>query len=196
VRIPVTVKCRLGWDNNTKNHLEFARMAEDCGANALIVHGRTRSQMYSGKADWDAIRQTKGAVKIQVIGNGDIDSPQKAKECLEISGCDGVAIGRGVLGDPELIGRIEKYLESGELEPPPEIEKRLEMALLHCKKEVEYRGEAAGIRYMRKFFAYYVKNIKNAGKYRFELVKCVTLGEVEHILERIINNEIGSSWCR
>ncbi len=188
VRIPVTIKCRLGWEQTAKNHLEFAKMAESSGADALIVHGRTRSQMYSGKADWYAIGEVKQAVNIPVIGNGDIDSPQKAKECLEISGCDGIAIGRGILGDPGLIHRIENYLYHGELKPAPDINTRLETALIHCKKEIEYRGEIAGIRYMRKFFAHYVKNIRNAAKYRFELVRCETIAEVERIFERIILN--------
>lgn len=187
VNIPITVKCRLGWDCDSKNYIEFAQMAESSGADALIVHGRTRSQMYSGKADWHAIGEVKQAVNIPVIGNGDIDSPEKAEECLQISGCGGIVIGRGILGDPGLIGRIENYLSTGKLDSPPDIKARVETALIHCKKEIEYRGELEGIRYMRKFFAHYVKNIKNAGKYRFELVRCETLREVERIFERIID---------
>ncbi len=185
VTIPVTVKCRLGWDFNSKNHVEFAKMAEESGADALIVHGRTRSQMYSGSADWQAIGEVKQAVNIPVIGNGDIDSPQKALECLKMSGCDGIAVGRGILGDPGLIGRIEKYLFTGELEPSPDFQARLQSALLHTQMQVDYRGEYAGIRYMRKFFAHYIKNIKNASKFRFDLVRCSTLKEVEEIFYRI-----------
>lgn len=187
VKIPVTVKCRLGWDFNTKNHIEFAHMAEDSGADALIVHGRTRSQMYSGKADWQAIGEVKKAVNIPVIGNGDIDSPEKAREYMEISGCDGVAIGRAILGDPGLIARIEHYIKTGTLMPEPNIEKRLKTALIHCQKEIEYRGEEPGIRFMRKFFAFYVKNIRNAGKYRHKLVRCITLKDVENVFEEIIS---------
>lgn len=188
VNIPITVKCRLGWDYNSKNYIEFAKMAENSGADALIVHGRTRSQMYSGKADWQAIGEVKQAVCIPVIGNGDIDSSEKAKQCMEISGCDGIAVGRGMLGDPGLIGRIENYLYHGELEPAPEIKTRIEIALIHTKKEIEYRGEDTGIRYMRKFFAYYVKGIRNAAKYRFDLVRCETLAEVERVLEKILSD--------
>ncbi len=191
VKIPVTVKCRLGWNEEDKksgNYLKFAKMTRDSGADALIVHGRTRSQMYSGNADWEAIARIKQAINIPVIGNGDIDSPEKAAQCLEISGCDGIAAGRGVLGDPGLIARIENYIDYGKIESPPDILKRLEIAFVHCKKEVEYRGEEAGIRHMRKFFAYYVKNIKNAGKYRFMLVRCITLKEVEDILKEIITS--------
>lgn len=186
VKIPVTVKCRLGWDFSSKNYIEFAKMTQDSGADAIIIHGRTRTQMYSGEADWNAIAEIKQAVNIPVIGNGDIDSPEKAKKYLEISGCDGIAIGRGILGDPQLIARIENYIERGELIPPPDNKKRLENALFHCKNAIEYRGEEAGIKHMRKFFAYYVKNIRNAGKYRFKLVRCITLNEVNKIFEEII----------
>ena len=163
-------------------------MVEDSGADALIVHGRTRSQMYSGNADWQAIAEVKQAVNIPVIGNGDITSPEKAKECLEISGCDGLAVGRGIFGDPGLIGRIDNYLKIGELIPPPDLNKRLEMALDHTRREVEYRQEEFGIKFMRKFFAHYVKGIKNAAKYRFDLVRCETLTEVEEIFNQILCN--------
>lgn len=190
VKIPVTVKCRLGWDHSVKNYLEFARMAEANGADALIVHGRTRSQFYSGSADWEAIAEIKKAISIPVIGNGDITTPEKAKEYLESSGCDGIAIGRGILGDPALIARVEHYLQTGVLLPVPDLEERLKIALIHTKNEVKYRGEESGIRFMRKFFPYYVKNIKNAGKYRFKLVKCNQLEEVEKIFDEI--NSSGS----
>jgi len=188
VNIPVTVKCRLGWDFNTKNYIEFSKMAESSGADALIVHGRTRSQMYSGNADWNAIAEVKQAVNIPVIGNGDIDTPEKALQCLEKSGCDGVAIGRGILGDPGLIARIEQYLATGVLIPPPELEQRLKTAYEHCEKEVEYRGEEFGVKHMRKFFAYYVKNTRNAGKYRYKLVRCASLKEVEQIFDEILSD--------
>lgn len=191
VNIPVTVKCRLGWDCGSKNYVEFAKMAEDSGADAIIVHGRTRSQMYSGKADWEAIGEVKRAVNIPVIGNGDITTPLMAKDCLETSGCDGIAIGRGVLGDPGLIGRIENYLLNCESATEPDNEHRhiglslREIALLHCRKEVEYRGEEQGIRYMRKFFTHYVRGVRNACKYRFDLVRCSTLAEVEAVFAGI-----------
>jgi len=187
VSIPITVKCRLGWDHNSKNYIEFAKMAESSGADAIIVHGRTRSKMYSGNADWHAIAKVKQAVNIPVIGNGDITSPEKALECLKLSGCDGIAVGRGILGDPKLIRRIEKYLYTKELEPPPDIKTRVQTAWLHCQNEAEYRGEEAGIRYMRKFFAHYIRNIRNAAKYRFKLVRTTSLKEIEKILEEIIH---------
>ena len=186
VSIPVTVKCRLGWDFNSKNYIEFAKMVEDCGADGIIVHARTKSQMYSGKADWNAIAEIKQAIKIPVIGNGDIDSPQKAKECLDLSGCDGIAVGRGIMGDPGLIGRIEHFLLTGELLQEHSLEEKLEIALLHCKKEVEYmNNELNGIKFMRKFFAHYVTEVRNATKYRSDLVRCSTLSEVEAIFQEI-----------
>jgi nifR3 family TIM-barrel protein len=186
VSIPVTVKCRLGWDFNSKNYIEFAKMVEDCGADGIIVHARTKSQMYSGKADWNAIAEIKQAIKIPVIGNGDIDSPQKAKECLDLSGCDGIAVGRGIMGDPGLIGRIEHFLLTGELLQEHSLEEKLEIALLHCKKEVEYmNNELNGIKFMRKFFAHYVTEVRNATKFRSDLVRCTTLSEVEAIFREI-----------
>ncbi len=190
INIPVTVKCRLGWDHNSKNHVEFAKMAEDSGADAIIVHGRTRSQMYSGTADWQAIAEVKQAVRIPVIGNGDVDSPEKARECIEISGCDGIGIGRGILGEPGLISRIEKFLFTGEPEPAPGFHIRLETALLHTQMEIDYRGEEAGVRYMRKFFAHYVKNVRHACKYRFDLVRCTTLAEVKEVFNKIAESQI------
>lgn len=197
VNIPVTVKCRLGWDFNSKNHVEFAKMAEDCGADAIIIHGRTKSQMYSGKADWKAIGEVKKAVKIPVIGNGDIDSPEKAKVCLEISGCDGIAIGRGIMGDPALISRIENYISTGILEQKPDFEEKLKIALLHCKKEVEYmNNELNGIKFMRKFFAYYVTDVRNAAKHRTALVQCTKLSEVEKNFNEIREHQESSLLCQ
>lgn len=188
VSLPITVKFRLGWDFNSKNYIEFAKMVEDCGADAIIVHGRTKSQMYSGKASWEDIGEVKQIVKIPVIGNGDVDSPQKAKECLEISGCDGVAVGRALMGDPGIIGRIEDFVHRGILKPEPDIKEKLEIALIHTKMEIEHmRNELNGIKFMRKFFACYVSDIRGASTYRADLVRCTTLFDVEAIFSSIIN---------
>ncbi|MFH0702945.1 MAG: tRNA dihydrouridine synthase DusB [bacterium] len=188
VNIPVTIKCRLGWDFNSKNYIEFAKMAENSGADAIIVHARTKSQAYSGLADWHAVGEIKNSVNIPVIGNGDINSAQKALECLKISKCDGIAVGRGILGDPALIYRIEKYIDSGIILPELTIQERLDIALLHCKKEMEYRGGIHGIKFMRKFFGWYIKNIEEAAKYRRELVKFNTLTEIEDLFDQIKNS--------
>lgn len=185
VNVPVTVKCRLGWDFSSRNYIEFAKMAQDSGADALTIHGRTKSQMYSGNADWKSIGEAKAAVNIPVIANGDINSPEAAKFCLEMSKCDGIAIGRGILGDPALICRIEKYLETDEILPELTIQERLNLALLHCKKEVEYKGEIHGIKFMRKLFSWYIKGIKDATKYRFALVRMTRLSEIEELFASI-----------
>jgi tRNA-dihydrouridine synthase B len=186
ISVPLTVKCRIGWDFNSKNYIEFAKMAEDSGADAIIVHGRTKTQMYSGKADWNAIGEVKQAVKIPVIGNGDIDSPEKAAECIKISGVDGIAVGRAIMGDPGLLGRIEHFINTGNLMPEPTLQKKMEIALIHCKKEIEHmNNELNGIKFMRKFFACYITDIRNAAKYRTALVTTTSLAQVEEIFEEI-----------
>lgn len=185
VNIPVTVKYRLGWDIPTKNYLEFSKMAQESGADAVIVHGRTKTQMYSGIPDWEAIGEIKESLSIPVIGNGDITSVKKAIECLNISKCDGLAIGRGILGDPELIYRIEHYLKTGEIIPEPTQSRRIELLREHWVKEMHFRGESTGMRYMRKFFAWYIKDIKGASKYRHRLVTSDKIEEVEAILKEI-----------
>lgn len=185
VSIPVTVKTRLGWDASSKNYLEFAKVAENAGADAIMVHGRTRSQMYSGIANWNAIAEIKQHVGIPVFANGDINSVEAAIECAKVTKCDGLGIGRGVLGDPELISRIEHYFKTGEILPLPTIERRVEMAKLHLEREIQFRGEIHGIRYTRKFFAYYIRNIKNAAVYRSELVRMSDRQEILTTLDRI-----------
>jgi len=191
IKIPLSVKFRLGWDFNSKNYLEFAKMAEDCGADALIIHGRTRTQMYSGTANWEEIAQVKSSVKIPVIGNGDINSPEKALECLKISGCDGIAIGRAMMSDPTLIYRIENYLQTGENLPFPSIEDRLDIAVLHTKNEIKrLNNELNGIKFMRKFFAQYISGVRNAVKYRGELMGCTKLSEIESIFDEIRNTQL------
>lgn len=189
VSIPVSVKTRLGWDMKSKNYLEFSKMVEDSGADMIMVHGRTRSQMYADTANWEEIGEVKQNVSIPVIANGDIVSVEAAKNCLEISGCDGIAVGRGTLGDMELIGRIESYLADGKLKKLPTLEDKLNTALEHARMEIELRGEKVGLKFMRKFFAWYVTGVKNAAKYRFELVRVESLNETEKIFERILEDQ-------
>jgi len=188
VKIPVTAKFRLGWDHNTKNYIEFAKLMENSGADAIIVHGRTKSQMYTGKADWQAISEIKQAVKIPVIGNGDIDSVEKAIECLKISNCDGIAIGRGSLGSPELISNIEHYLETGIVLPELTISQKVEILKKHLNKEIYYRGELMGIKYTRKFFGWYIKGIREAAKYRDKLIRLENYDEIISVLDGIAQN--------
>lgn len=160
--IPVTVKFRKGWDDSNINAVEFAVMAQESGASAVSVHGRTRAQMYEGKADWDIIRKVKESVKIPVIGNGDIVSPEAAKRMLDETGCDGVLVARGAMGNPWIFKRINHYLQYGELLPEPTPCEKIDMAIRHTEMAVLFKGETIGIREMRKHIAWYIKGLKNA----------------------------------
>ena len=140
VKIPVTVKFRLGWDDSTRNAVEFGRMVEESGASMVTVHGRTRAQLYSGQADWNFIAKVKAALSIPVFGNGDVLAPENALRLLEITGCDGVAVARGSLGNPWLIPRITKYLDHGILDDPPDDVEKLICAYLHSVGLVTYKG--------------------------------------------------------
>lgn len=151
-----------------------------------MVHGRTRTQMYAGEADWEAIAKIKQALEILVIANGDINSVEAAIKCQQMTHCDGFGIGRGILGDVELISRIEHYFKTGEILPPPDIARRIEISRIHLDKEIDFRGELHGIQFMRKFFAYYIKNIKGAAQYRFELVRLNEKQQILDMLDRIL----------
>ena len=167
---PVSVKFRLGYTADEMNYVEFGQKMQQAGAEFITIHGRTRSQMYSGKADWAKIRKLRENVDIPVFANGDITSIENAIECLELSGADGVAIGRGALGDPTLIGRIEHYLNTGEKLPIPPLEKRVEMLKWHLDEEIKLRGENVAIKFMRKFYPYYLSGFENAKVLRSKLV--------------------------
>lgn len=167
---PVSVKFRLGYTFDELNFVEFGQQMQKAGAEFITIHGRTRSQMYSGNADWKSIRKLKDNIDIPVFANGDITSIETALECLETSKADGIAIGRGVLGDPTLLYRIEQYLHKGEFIQPPSLEKRLDMLKWHLDEEIKLRGEKVGIKFFRKFYPYYIAGIKNAAKIRSILV--------------------------
>ncbi|MGD9580301.1 MAG: tRNA dihydrouridine synthase DusB [Vampirovibrionia bacterium] len=185
---PVTVKFRLGWDNNSINCVDIAKRMEDSGASLITVHGRTRSQMYAGKAKWKKIALVKEAVSIPVIANGDVVSPETAQECLDITGCDGVAVGRGLLGDPWLLHRIDHYLKTGELLPEPTIIERLDMAIDHCKNLIDFLGEHHGICHSRKFFGWYIKYVQGAPKYRDQLMRIVKFEDIVAVISEIKDN--------
>lgn len=171
--LPVTVKFRKGWDETSINAVEFAIMAEESGASAITVHGRTRVQMYEGKADWDIIGKVKEKVKIPVIGNGDIFSPEAAKNMLDETGCDGVLVARGAMGNPWIFKRINHYLKTGELLTEPSSEEKIETAIRHIDMMVEYKGEISGIKEMRKHIAWYIKGLKNASALK-NLINTIT----------------------
>lgn len=163
---PVTVKIRKGFDNEHINAVEIARIAESCGVAAIAVHGRTREQYYSGKADWDIIRQVKEAVSIPVIGNGDVDSPGKAKALQEMTGCDGIMIGRGAQGNPWIFRETVHYLDTGELLPPPSKEERKSLIRKHMSLAEEYKGEYTAVREMRKHLSWYTAGLPHSAEFR------------------------------
>lgn len=179
---PVTVKIRKGFDEDHVNAVEIAKIAEASGAAAVAVHGRTREQYYAGQADWDIIRQVKEAVKIPVIGNGDVDSPQKAKELLTETGCDGIMIGRAARGNPWIFHQILTYLETGELEEKPSMEAVREMILRHARMQVEYKGDYTGIREMRKHVSWYTTGYPHSARLRARINSVESLGELEELI--------------
>lgn len=189
VDIPVTVKFRLGYTAAEQNFFEFAKLMQDSGADAMTIHCRTRSQMYSGTADWKAISKIKNEIRVPVFANGDIVSPQSAKECLEQSGADGVAIARGVLGAPDLIYRIEHYFSTGEILPELDISQKIELLKDHINDEIVLRGEHVALQFVRKFYPYYIRGIRDAAVYRGTLVTETSYSKIFEILDTIAQKE-------
>lgn len=179
---PVTVKIRKGFDDDHVNAVEIAKIVEEAGAAAVAVHGRTREQYYSGKADWDIIRQVKGAVKIPVIGNGDVTDGPSALAMTEQTGCDGVMIGRGAQGNPWLFRQLLAYEETGVFSPRPDVSELKETMLRHARLQIEYKGDYLGIREMRKHVAWYTTGLKNSAKLRDEINHTESYEELENLL--------------
>lgn len=175
VKKPVTVKFRKGFNDLSVNAVEFAKMAESCGVAAVAVHGRTREQYYSGKADWDIIRQVKEAVRIPVIGNGDIFTPEDAGRMLKETGCDGIMVARGAKGNPWLFGRINHYLDTGEVLPGPSMAEIKAMILRHGRMLVQFKGEGVAMREMRGHMAWYTKGMPHSATLRNEINQVETL---------------------
>lgn len=163
---PVTVKIRKGFDDDHVNAVEIAKIAEACGVAAVAVHGRTRAQYYSGQADWDIIAQVKNAVKIPVIGNGDVDSPEKAKAIMEQTGCDGVMIGRAAEGNPWIFREVVSYLTDGTIPARPTNREKRELILRHAALQLEYKGEYTGVREMRKHLSWYTVGMPHSAHFR------------------------------
>ena len=184
VDLPVTVKIRKGWDENSVNAVEVAKYCEDAGVDAICVHGRTRTQMYEPPADWDIIRQVKEAVKIPVIGNGDIFEPQDAKRMLEETGCDGLMVGRGARGNPWIFERINHYLETGEVLPPPGPVEVGEMILRHTRMHVALKGEYIGMKEMRKHIAWYTAGLPHSSAIRRDCNMLETEAELVELLRQ------------
>ena len=188
VKKPVTVKFRKGFNDLSVNAVEFAKMAESCGVAAVAVHGRTREQYYSGKADWGIIRQVKEAVRIPVIGNGDIFTPEDAGRMLKETGCDGIMVARGAKGNPWLFGRINHYLDTGEVLPGPSMAEIKAMILRHGRMLVQFKGEGVAMREMRGHMAWYTKGMPHSATLRNEINQVETLEGFVELLDRKIQS--------
>ena len=187
---PVSVKFRLGYTMDELNFVEYGQKMQNSGAEFITIHARTRSQMYSGKADWKLVKKLKENVDIPVFVNGDIVSIETAVQALEESSADGAAIGRGMLGDPTLIKRIGHYLKTGEKLPPPLIEERIALLKYHIDEEIKLRGENVGIKFMRKFYPYYLSGFKNAKVLRTQLVLEEDYDKIIQTLENLTSAQV------
>lgn len=187
VNKPVTVKMRMGWDEDHIYAIENAQAIERAGGKAVALHGRTRVQMYEGTANWDIIKQVKEAVNIPVIGNGDVQTPEDAKRMLDTTGCDGVMIGRAALGDPWMIYRTVHYLETGELMSQPTPKEKIDVCMLHADRLINLKGEKVAIMEMRKHAAWYLKGLRGNAKVRNKINECNTRDELHSILQEYIS---------
>jgi len=193
VDVPVTVKIRKGWDNNSVNAVELAEIAEACGAAAVTVHGRTRDQFYSGRADWDIIARVRTAISIPVIGNGDIKEPPDSLSMMKETGCNGVMIGRGALGNPWLFGRTVYLLETGIVLPEPDFNEKIGMAVRHLQMTASFKGEHKAVTEMRKHIAWYLKGMKNSAKIKELINRAAEVQELVDILENYGRSQLKSS---
>ena len=187
---PVTLKIRKGWDDNSVNAVEIAKIAEECGISALAIHGRTREQFYSGKADWDIIAEIKQSINIPVIGNGDVFDVQDAVNMLEKTKCDAIMIGRGSQGNPWIFNRINHYMKTGEVLPEPTLEEKIGTAIKHMNLAVAEHGEYVAVREMRKHIGWYLKGLKNSAKYRDQINKITDYKEVISMLEEYVQHSL------
>jgi nifR3 family TIM-barrel protein len=188
---PVTVKMRMGWDLDHIYAVQNAQAVERAGGKAVALHGRTRVQMYEGKSNWDIIREVKQSVNIPVIGNGDVETPQDAKRMLEETGCDGVMIGRAALGNPWMIYRTVKYLETGELMGEPSVREKMDVCILHLDRLIALKNENIAVREMRKHAAWYLKGIKGNAKARNAVNECDTREQLVNVLYGLVEEKEG-----
>jgi len=191
VRIPVTVKTRLGWDESSKTIVDLAEQLQDTGIAGLTIHGRTRAQMYRGEADWTLIGEVKNnpRMRIPIIGNGDVNGPLRAKEMFERYGVDGIMIGRATFGKPWIFRDIRHYLDTGEILPEPTVEEKADLAILHLEKSLEHKEGKAAILEMRRHFSNYFKSLPNFKETRLRLVTSLEVDEIKEII-----GEIREKW--
>ena len=196
--LPVTIKTRLGWDDNTKNIEEVAERMQDIGVKAISIHGRTRCQLYKGEADWSLIGKVKNntRINIPVFGNGDIDSPQKALEYKNRYGVDGIMIGRAAIGYPWIFREIRHYLETGEILPSPSLEERVSVCRKHLRKSVDWKGPVVGINEMRRHYTNYLKGLPGIKDFRYRLVTHTEVEAVEEVLDEILVHYKGYEFKR
>jgi len=187
VKLPVTVKTRLGWDDDSKNIVEIAEKLQDTGIQGLTIHGRTRAQLYKGSADWTLIGEVKNnpRMKIPIIGNGDIDGPVKAKEMFDRYGVDGIMIGRATVGRPWIFRDIKHYLQTGEILPEPSINEKADIALLHLEKSLEFKEGKRAIFEMRRHLSNYFKGLPHFKETRLKLLTAVEVDDIKAIIEEI-----------
>jgi tRNA-dihydrouridine synthase B len=187
VKKPVTVKTRLGWDENSKNIVDIAELLQDVGIQALTIHGRTRSQLYKGEADWTLIGEVKNnpRMKIPIIGNGDIVTPEHAQEAFDKFGVDGIMIGRATIGRPWIFRDIKHFFKTGEQAQALSINEKVDLAKMHFKKSVDYKGDKVGILEMRKHFSHYFKGLPDFKETRYRLLTTNVIEEINSILEEI-----------
>lgn len=190
---PVTVKMRMGWDEDHIYAVQNAQAVERAGGKAVALHGRTRVQMYEGTSNWDIIREVKQSVNIPIIGNGDVHTPQDAKRMLEETGCDGVMIGRAALGNPWMIYRTVKYLETGELMGEPSAREKIDVCMLHLDRLIKLKNENIAVREMRKHAAWYLKGIRGNARVRNAINECNTREELAELLYGLVEDieEVG-----
>lgn len=182
---PVTVKIRKGFNNSSINAVEIAKIAEENGAKAIAIHGRTREQLYGGTADLEIIGRVKQSVSVPVIGNGDVTGPETAKNMFDATGCDGIMIGRGAQGNPWIFRRVVHYLQTGEDLPEPTAEEKIAVAVRHAESLIEYKGEFIGVREMRKHLCWYIKGIKGASNARVKINKAEDFNKIKKILSNL-----------
>jgi tRNA-dihydrouridine synthase B len=190
VKLPVTVKTRLGWDDSSKDIVEIAERLQDVGISALTIHGRTRAQLYKGNADWTLIGQVKNnpRMKIPIIGNGDIITPQSAREAFDRYGVDGIMIGRATVGKPWLFREIRHFLDTGELLPPMTLQEKVDLARLQFRKSLEVKGIPRGVYEMRRHFSNYFKGLPDFREIRMKLLTSLDVEEIEKLLDHILLN--------